>query len=229
MNWNDTTVNSYEQRIPCKIPGYYNLYEMMNHFLFTTLPKENMNPNFLVIGAGGGQEILSIGKQNSNFYFTGVDPSESMLQLAKKRIESEGIQNQIHFVHGTVHSLLTNPLFDAATCMLVLHFIPTIKEKKELLNEISSRLKPGAPFFLSTINGVPHTSMFSAQLNAWRNHMIQNQIPLEDWNRFENSFETEIFPISETNLLAIMKECGFTQINRFFTSFLIDGYVAIKQ
>ncbi|MEH7271219.1 class I SAM-dependent methyltransferase, partial [Bacillus toyonensis] len=26
MNWNDTTVNSYEQRIPCKIPGYYHLY-----------------------------------------------------------------------------------------------------------------------------------------------------------------------------------------------------------
>ncbi|WP_144614395.1 class I SAM-dependent methyltransferase [Bacillus cereus] len=224
MNWNDTTVNSYEQKIPCKIPGYYTLYEMMNHFLFTTLSKENLNPNLLVIGAGGGQEILSIGKQNSNLSFTGVDPSKSMLQLAKKRIENEGIQNQIHFVHGTVHSL-----FDAATCMLVLHFIPTMKEKKELLTKISSRLKPGAPFFLSSINGIPHTSMFSAQLNAWRNHMMQNQIALEDWNRFENSFETEISPISETNLLTIMEECGFTQITRFFTSFLIDGYVAIKQ
>ncbi|MGH1285377.1 class I SAM-dependent methyltransferase [Bacillus toyonensis] len=229
MNWNDTTVSSYEQRIPLKIPGYYTLYDMINHFLFTTLPKEHINPNLLVIGAGGGQEILSIGNQNSNLSFTGVDPSESMLQLAKKRIENEGVQNQIQFVHGTVHSLLPNPLFATATCMLVLHFIPTIEEKKELLNEISRRLKPGAPFFLSTINGVPHTSMFSAQLNAWRNHMIQNQIPLEDWDRFENSFETDIFPISENNLLAIMEECGFTQINRFFTSFLIDGYVAIKQ
>ncbi|MEW4150284.1 class I SAM-dependent methyltransferase [Bacillus thuringiensis] len=229
MNWNDTTVNSYEQRIPCKIPGYYHLYEMMNHFLFTTLPKENINPNLLAIGAGGGQEILSIGKQNSNLYFTGVDPSESMLQLAKKRINNEGIQNHVHLVHGTIHTLLPNQLFDAATCMLVLHFIPTNKEKKELINDISSRLKPGAPFFLSSINGVPHTSMFSTQLHAWRNHMMQNQIPLEDWDRFENSFETEIFPISEANLLTIMKECDFTQMTRFFTSFLIDGYIAFKQ
>ncbi|HDR7668116.1 Uncharacterized protein BCZB5J_04556 [Bacillus cereus] len=229
MSWNDRTVHTYERTIPLKIPGYFTLYEMVNHFLLTTLPKENMNPNLLVIGAGGGQEILSIGKQNSNLSFTGVDPSESMLQLAKKRIENESVQNHIDFVHGTIHSLLTNPLFDAATCMLVLHFIPTIEEKQELLNEISNRLKSGAPFFLSTINGVPHTSMFSAQLNAWRNHMMQNQIPLEDWNRFENSFETEIFPISETNLLTIMEECGFTQITRFFTSFLIDGYVAFKQ
>ncbi|MGZ9770508.1 class I SAM-dependent methyltransferase [Bacillus toyonensis] len=229
MSWNDCTVHTYERTIPLKIPGYFTLYDMMNHFLLTTFPKENMNPNLLVIGAGGGQEILSIGKQNSNLSFTGADPSESMLQLAKKRIENESIQNQIHFVHGTVHSLLTNPLFDAATCMLVLHFIPTLKEKQELLNEISSRLKPGAPFFLSSINSIPHTSMFSAQLNAWRNHMMQNQIPLKDWDRFENSFETEIFPISETNLLTIMEECGFTQITRFFTSFLIDGYVAFKQ
>ena len=61
--------------------------------------------------------------------------------------------------------------------------------------------------------------MFSTQLHAWRNHMMQNQIPLEDWNGFENSFETEIFPISEANLLTIMEECGFTQMTRFFTSF----------
>ncbi len=61
--------------------------------------------------------------------------------------------------------------------------------------------------------------MFSAQLNAWQNYMIQNQIPLEDWDRFENSFETDIFPISENNLLAIMEECGFTQINRFSLAF----------
>jgi tRNA (cmo5U34)-methyltransferase len=229
MNWNDTTVNSYEQTIPLKIPGYYTLYEMVNHFLSTIRSKQNITQNLLVIGAGGGQEILSIGKQNSSLYFTGVDPSESMLQLAKKRIENENTQNQIHFVHGTIHSLLPNQLFDAATCMLVLHFIPTINEKKELLNEISSRLKPGAPFFLSTINGVPDTSIFTLQLNAWRNHMLQNQIQLKDWERFENSFETEIFPISETNLLAIMEECGFTQITRFFTSFLVDGYVALKQ
>lgn len=55
--------------------------------------------------------------------------------------------------------------------------------------------------------------------------MMQNQIPLEDWNRFENSFGTKIFPISETNLLTIMEECGFTPITRF----LIDGYVSFKQ
>ena len=113
--------------------------------------------------------------------------------------------------------------------MLVLHFIPTIKEKKELLNEISSRLKPGAPFFLSTINGVPHTSMFSAQLNAWRNHMMQNQIPLEDWNRFENSFETEIFPISETESTSYHGGMWLYSHPSLFHSFLIDGYVAFKQ
>lgn len=89
MSWNDCTVHTYERTIPLKIPGYFTLYEMMNHFLFTTLPKENMNPKLLIIGAGSGQEILSIGKQNSNFYFTGVDPSESMLQLAKKELKTQ--------------------------------------------------------------------------------------------------------------------------------------------
>ncbi|MEK7015441.1 MULTISPECIES: class I SAM-dependent methyltransferase [Bacillus] len=229
MSWNDSTINTYERMIPLKIPGYFTLYEMMNHFLSTTIPLGISAPHLLVIGAGGGQEIISMGKQNQTLEFTGVDPSKLMLQLAKKRIEREELQNHIHFTHGTVHSLLPDQLFDAATCILVLHFIPNINQKKELLKEISNRLKPGAPFFLSTINGVRHTNKFSAQLNAWRNHMLQNQIPLEDWERFENSFEKEMFPISETDLLTIMEECGFTQITRFFTSFLIDGYVAIKQ
>ena len=51
------------------------------------------------------------------------------------------------------------------------------------------------------------------------NHFLSTTIPLEYWGRFENSFEKEIFPISETDLLTIMEECGFTQITRFFTSF----------
>ncbi|MGU3367948.1 hypothetical protein [Bacillus mycoides] len=54
--------------------------------------------------------------------------------------------------------------------------------------------------------------------------MLQHQIPIEDWNRFESSFKKEIFPISEVELLALMNECGFTH-----TSFLVNGYMAIKQ
>ncbi|KFN04093.1 ubiE/COQ5 methyltransferase family protein [Bacillus clarus] len=216
MSWNDSTVNTYERTIPLKIPGYFTLYETLNHFLFPMLPLETSAPRILVIGAGGGQEIISMGKQNHTLEFTGIDPSKLMLQLAKKRIEKEELQNHIHFIHGTVRSLLPNSLFDATTCMLVLHFIPNITQKKEFLKEISRHLKPGAPFFLSTINGVRHTNIFSVQLNAWRHHMLQNQIPSEDWDRFENSFGTEMFPISETDLLAIMGGMWFYSNHSFF-------------
>ncbi|KEK21960.1 class I SAM-dependent methyltransferase [Bacillus gaemokensis] len=229
MNWNDFKVDTYEQEIPLKIPGYFTLYEMLNQFLTTMLLPKEASPHLLIIGAGGGQEIITLGKQNDMLRFTGIDPSDSMLQLAQKRIEREKLQNKISLIKGTVHSILETEVFDAATCMLVLHFIPELTQKKEVLREINKHLKPGAPFFLSLINAVPNTNTFITQMNAWRHHMLQNNIPIEDWNRFETSFGTQIHPISEKDLISTMEECGFIHITRFFTGFLTDGYVAVKQ
>ena len=43
-----------------------------------------------------------------------------------------------------------------ATCMLVLHFIQGLSAKLQLLCGIAERLNPGAPLFLSSINGDGH-------------------------------------------------------------------------
>lgn len=41
--------------------------------------------------------------------------------------------------------------FDAATCLLTMHFVP-MDERMRTLNEVRGRLKPGAPFVLDHIS-----------------------------------------------------------------------------
>lgn len=228
-NWNDATVHEYEQMIPIKIPGYYTLYNMIGNFLSSMLAGKLKSPHILIAGAGGGQEILTLGKKDATLQFTGIDPSQSMLQLAKQRIRNNDIQNEVTLINGTVHELQDDERFNAATCILVLHFIRNTSEKRDLIMQIQQRLKPGAPFFICAINGNPNSNSFSVQMKAWRNHMRQNHVPKEDWERFESSFGTDIHPITEKEMITLLQDCGFTIITRFFTSFLIDGFWAIKR
>ena len=48
----------------------------------------------LIVGAGTGAEILEVGKTNPDWRFLGVDPAQSMLDLAKEKIETAGLSER---------------------------------------------------------------------------------------------------------------------------------------
>jgi tRNA (cmo5U34)-methyltransferase len=105
--------------------------------------------DLLVIGAGGGKEIEQFLPDNPGWRLTGVDPSSPMLDVAQETALHLGVQDRATLVQGTVDDLSPGGRFDAATCMYVLHFLPT-DAKRTLLRGIAARLKPHAPLFLVT-------------------------------------------------------------------------------
>ena len=55
---------------------------------------------------------------------------------------------------GTINELpLTDLKFDAASCILVLHFIDDVQEKLKLLRTVQDKLKPKAQFVLVSAYG----------------------------------------------------------------------------
>nr|WP_274485572.1 class I SAM-dependent methyltransferase [Paenibacillus polymyxa] len=97
---------------------------------------------------------------------TVVDPSEHMLDLARKRVTHAGISSTISFVAGTLEESYREPIYDAATCLLVLHFLQSLESKQALLRQISARLKPGAPFCLASIWCISHGAGFFVESHA---------------------------------------------------------------
>src|SRR5262245_32135158 len=75
----------------------------------------------LVVGAGGGLEIKVFAEHQPNWRFDGVDPSAEMLKLAEATLGPLASRVRLH--HGYIDAAPEGP-FDAAACLLTLHFIP---------------------------------------------------------------------------------------------------------
>lgn len=235
-SWNDPVVTHYDQTIPLKIAGYHLLYDMTSRLMKAGLADGNSKSphELLIVGAGGGQELVTLGQFDPYWRFTAIDSSSAMLDIARRRIEEQKVSDRVHIVTGKIEHFSEATLYDGATCLLVLHFIKGLKQKRQLLSQIAAKLKPRAPFFLASINGEPNSIAFSVQMDAWKSHMVAQGITEERFNEFRLSIgddtrSTGSDVISGEATVAMLAECGFTNISRYFGSYLIEGYIAFKK
>lgn len=225
--WEQADGDQYVQNISRKIPGYQLQYDLMDTLLTARLDKREKQ-ELLIVGAGGGQEILKLGLSHPAWSFSGLDTSQRMLQAAQQRLESAGLMNRVQLHHAEITAWSCDTRYDAATCMLVLHFLPGRDKKLALLRSIAARLRPGAPLCMSAICGVPGTPAWELQMEGWRLHMLGNGIAEEQWQTFEQSFGVTSHPLPAQDMEELLVEAGFTAVSRFFGAYLIDGWVAVK-
>ncbi|MFD1989915.1 class I SAM-dependent methyltransferase [Paenibacillus nicotianae] len=239
MSWNDPIAEQYTERIHRKIPGYEYLYRLTEHLLHTQSQTSTEyyyssasteEKRVLIIGAGGGQEIVTLGAEHPEWRFTAIDLSEQMLNIAKQRVKQQGITASIEWIQGTVDDIPTHSsvTYDAATCLLVLHFIKERDQKLELLRKIAQHMPKGAPICIACITGKPQSPAFLWQMKAWKQHMLNQQIPIDEWQAFADSIGQQSFPISSIEVEQLLKKSGWTTITSYFGSFLIQAWCAIK-
>jgi len=225
QSWHNPTVHTYQQTIRQKIIGYDLIYDMMTNILQSYTGIDKM----LIVGAGGGQELLTLGKSFPCARFTAVDTSKATLQLAAQHIEQLHQPLNVTWHEKDLLSLKFSEQFDVATCHLVLHFIEDFTQKKALLNKISDNLNDNGVLFISSINANTTDTMFKQQLRYWRSSMIHNGVSENDWQRFEQSFGLTTHPIKLELLVDLLIEAGFTTIIPYFKTHMIDALVAIKR
>ena len=64
------------------------------------LSELSADARILCIGAGTGTEIMYLAKAFPNWYFTALDPSESILNACRQKAEEHGIADRYIFHHG---------------------------------------------------------------------------------------------------------------------------------
>lgn len=223
-NWDDSSVFAYQQSIRQKIIGYDLIYDMMVNILHSFPTKHKI----LIVGAGGGQELLTLGESLPSAHFTAVDTSHVMLELAAKQINILPYVLNIEWVEKDLLKLNVKDLFDVATCHLVLHFMKDVDQKKAMLQKIAESLKVNGVLFISSINADLNSSTLKHQLLYWRSSMLHNGIFENHWQRFEQSFNVTTHPIKLELLIDLLKKVGFTTIIPYFKTHMIDALVAIK-
>ena len=199
------------------VPGFLDLQKMTHILLAEHCPGE---AHILVLGAGGGLELKAFAEARPLWRFTGVDPSAEMLALATRTLGPLAPRATLH--QGYIDTAPEGP-FDAATCLLTLHFLPR-DQRLQTLTQLRRRLKPGAPF-VAAHHAFPHDAKprwlgrFAAfaVTNGMSEAQAQNAIP---------ALSTQLPTLSPEEDEALLRAAGFSDVQLFYAAFTFRGWVA---
>lgn len=213
----------YDKGIRRALPTYDAMFRMVQSFLRANVKE---SADILIIGAGGGNEIITFGTANPTWTFSGVDPSEAMLEVAMQKAKNEGIEDRVSIYPGTIEQVELTKSFDAATCLLVLHFVETTEEKMSLLKTVREKLKPGSPFVLVSMFGDQSKPEFDERMNLWKSIWLDlTDLTEEDVAGMEESVR-ELSFIPADQMEELLRRAGFERVTQFFSTTLFGGWIA---
>ncbi|KAB8335666.1 class I SAM-dependent methyltransferase [Scytonema tolypothrichoides VB-61278] len=214
----------YEVAARSFIPGYESIFNMALALLSFSVSEQS---HLLIVAAGGGMELTTFGKAQPHWQMTGVDPSAKMLAITQEKVAIHGLKNRVKLHQGLTHELPLTPLYDAATCILAMHFLPDDGAKLSLLQSISQRLKIGAKFILVDICEEKSSESFNDFLLAYKYHARHLGLSPEIVEEAATNV-VHINCISEERTIELLQEANFSKVTRFFTALWFRGWIATK-
>lgn len=222
MQFDKKMAAEYDRGVRRTLPTYDSMFKLVQAYLRANMAQQD---RVLIIGAGGGNELATLGPANPGWTFTAVDPAPPMLDFARMKAIDLKMEDRVEFVEGTVNDVADGKLFGAATCMLVLHFIEDIDEKRKLLKKIRHHLSPGAPFVMASMYGNPNDSAFDELFALWKAYWLDSTKLTEvEVNEMEKTVRKLSF-IPEEEIVHLLQEAGFGKIAKFFTTNMFGGWI----
>lgn len=207
----------YARQSRIALAGYDACHELSACMLSACLG-EGTRKHILVVGAGGtAGEIITAATLEQLWSFVAVDPSQPMLELARTNIDEAGIADQVKIVSGSVSDLNAALLFDAAVMIGVLHYLPGVEAKHEILAETAMRLKPGSPLIVAG-NYRAYASqplLMAGWANRWRMNGADAEEIQTKMNKILHGAEP---PPSEEAVFELLNAAGFKDPICFFSS-----------
>jgi tRNA (cmo5U34)-methyltransferase len=216
---------SYDEDIRAAMPGYDVLHETVAALLKNELSDE---ARILAVGVGTGEEIARLAPGNPGWRLTAVDPSAEMLAVARERVEGSGLGDRVDFHVGYAHDLPAGQAYDAATLILVQHFLPDDGAKLDLLRSIATRLKPGSPLILANMHGDLRDPVTQRLYQAWKRRQIARGMSASDADAMFQGLPQVVHFVSSERIRELLSEAGFGDVEPVFNAFVIGGWLARK-
>lgn len=215
-------MSQYADNTARLVPGYAHLQQMTALLLAEKAPAD---AHILVLGAGGGQELKTFTEMQPDWRLDGIDPSAEMLEIAKAHLGPK--TKNVTFHEGYIDTAPNGP-YDAATCLLTLHFLPE-DERRKTVTEIFNRLRPGAPLVIAHHSFPTEDAEKIKWLNRYAAFAIASGVPSSQANNAVKAIGERLPVLSPEQDETILREAGFTQIEQFYAAFTFKGWVAYKK
>jgi tRNA (cmo5U34)-methyltransferase len=210
--------SGYAERTMRIVPGVRDLHKMTGLLIAERAPAD---ARVLVLGAGGGLELKAFADMRHTWRFDGVDPSREMLQLAK--VTMGAASSRVMFHESTIDGTPEGP-FDAAVCLLTLHFLPE-EERRHTVKEVFRRLKPGAPFVVAH-HSFPNRG--SDQEKWLARYAAFAEIPEAQVEHSIKAMKERLHVLSPDQDVEILSDAGLRNIEQFYAGFTFKGWVGYK-
>lgn len=199
-------------------PGLDAVHRMTALLLAEHTPVEG---HVLVLGAGGGLELKAFAQAQPGWHFTGVDPAGPMLDLAREAMGEYA--GRADLVEGYIDAAPIGP-FDAATCLLTLHFLDR-EERVPTLREIRRRMHPGAPLVVvhsSFPQDEPARARWLARYAAFA---VASGADPAQTEQARSAVATSLTLLSPEDDARCLGDAGFSEIELFYAAFTWRGWV----
>lgn len=201
-----------------KAPGLLDMQRMARLLLEERVPADG---TVLVLGAGGGMELLAFAEAQAGWHFHGIDPSAPMLDMARQRLGP--LASRVAFTEGYIDDAPEEEC-DGAACLLTLHFLPA-EQRLHTLKAMRRRLKPGAPLVVAHHSYPQDDAQKGRWLQRFAAFSASSGIAL-DVAHTVDSMARLLPALSPEHDVALLHEAGFGTVELFYAAFSFRGWVA---
>lgn len=214
-----SALRDYAEKTARIVPGLHDLQKMAALLVAERAPE---SAHVLVIGAGGGMELAALAEAHPHWQFVGVDPSQPMLDLAAAALGPLAARAQLHL--GYTDTAPIGP-FDAATCLLTMHFV-ALEERRSTLKEIHRRLKPGAPFVMAHLSFPQAEEERALWLSRYAAFAIASGVEPENARKAASTIGSTLPLLGPEQEEELLREAGFTNVRLFYAGMAFRGWVS---
>jgi tRNA (cmo5U34)-methyltransferase len=200
-------------------PGFDAMHRMTGILLGERAPT---NAHVLVLGAGGGLELKALAEAQPGWRFTGVDPAGPMLDLARAALGTDA--GRADLVEGYIDTAPAGP-FDAATCLLTLHFLDR-DERVRTLREMHRRLKPGAPLVVAHSSFPQDEPARTRWLGRYAAYAVASGADPAQTEQARAAVSASLALLTPQQDEECLHLAGFRDIEMFYAAFTWRGWVA---
>ncbi|WP_162673576.1 class I SAM-dependent methyltransferase [Gemmata massiliana] len=214
--------SEYDKRF-AKLAAMRDALHLLTGAVFADLPTE---ARILCVGAGTGSELIYLAQKFPQWRFTAVEPSVPMLDVCRRRTEECGVASRCVFHEGYVDSLPPSEPFDAATSLLVSHFILDLDVRAQFFRSIAERLRPGGYLVSADLASDPASATYQSLLEVWLRLMRETDATPEKLEALRTAYARDVAFLPLDRVRAIIASGGFAEPVQFLQTGLIHAWYA---
>lgn len=218
--FDEKAASAYDKRWAKLAP----IRDSLDLFIRAILYELPANARILCVGVGTGAELINLAQAFPSWQFTAVEPAIAMLDICRQKVEESGITSRCTFHAGYLDSLPILKEFDAATCLVVSHFIMEKEERRNFFNQIALRLRLQGYLISSDIAYDMSTSDYQSLLDVWLRMMKSAELPEEDVEKMRAAYGRNVAVLPPQEVASIIASAGFDPPVLFYQNLLIHAW-----